>query len=507
MTIDHLFSPDELAELAVPYPDRITKLIDNGKIDEAISVCDEMRESRIFLHDFFADSCTVLWSFIGERLGEDAIDDMFRYIFKQSAERQYYDVAEAQVMPHLTVYLLAKSWRAHSCFGAGEYPGKFSITEDDEKFTFHLHPCGSGARLWQKGWYEKGRGGLLSQKAYPWAYSRIGFPIYCIHCPFLNEILPYESGYGRIMWPVDPLKGPEDECAWQVYKDPDRVPEKYYERLNLSRKSGKMRLAPAGKERYFSDFELEELARPMTDRIAETLKQGDLGKARRLLRDVKDEFLTLHDLYVMMLLATFTYIADHAGEPAVGEALDIQFDKCVKEQIFLRTTNMTAREKVVFLATMIFGTDNCNGSGYHKGKFSVQETKGEIRFILNPCGSGGRLLRSGCYDRMGSVQKYREKIENLIVNFSARKLPLSETVLKIVFPWVVTHFTQRKSYSQGKIKGAYSWSFGKKGTPYYCCQCGKIAEKLKGTGVQIDFPQSRRDPCVWKIEKTFLHNS
>ncbi|MBW1897560.1 MAG: hypothetical protein JRI61_00715, partial [Deltaproteobacteria bacterium] len=283
--------------------------------------------------------------------------------------------------------------------------------------------------------------------------------------------------------------------------------EKYYERLNLPGKPGKMRLAPAKKERYFTDFELEELARPVTDRIAETLKQGDFGKARRLLRDVKDEFLALHDLYVKMLLATFTFIADHAGEPAVGEALDIQFDKCVKEQIILKIKNMTAREKVTFLATMIFGTDNCNGSGYQKGKFSVQETDREIRFILNPCGSGGRLLRTGCYERMGFVQKHREKIENLIINFAARNIPLPETVLKIVFPWVVTHFTQRKSCSQGKTKEAYSWSFGKKGTPYYCCQCGKIAEKLKGTGLQIDFPRSRRDPCVWKIGKRYPDNS
>jgi hypothetical protein len=507
MAVDRLFSPEQLDELAVSYPDRIIQYINSGKMEEALSACSEMRESRILLHDFFADSCTVLWSFIGERLGEDVINDMFRYIFKQSAERQYYNVAEAQVMPHLTVYLLAKSWRAHSCFGAGEYPGKFSITEDDEKFTFHLNPCGSGARLWQKGWYEKGRRGRLSEKAYPWSYSRIGFPYYCIHCPFLNEILPYESGYGKIMWPVDPLKDPEGECAWHVYKNPDRISEKYYKRLNLTRKPGNMRLASAKKGKYFSDFELEELARPMTDRIAEMIKQGDLRKARRLCRDVKDEFLPLHDLYIMMLLATFTFIADRAGETALSEALDIQFDKCIKGQILLKTKNKTAREKVIFLATKIFGTDNCNGSGYYRGAFSIEETEKEIRFILNPCGSGGRLLRSGCYDRMGSFQKYREKAENSIVNFLARHIPLPESVLKIVFPWVVTHFTQRKSYSQGITKEAYSWSFWKKGTPYYCCQCGKIAEKLIGTGLQIESPKSKTDVCVWKIDKVRLSNS
>jgi pentatricopeptide repeat protein len=119
MTVDRLFSTKQLDELTIPYPDRILRYIHAGKTDEALSACNEMRESRILLHDFFADSCTVLWSFIGEKLGEEAVNDMFRYVFKQSAERQFYDVAGAQVMPHLTVYLLAKSWRAHSCFGAG----------------------------------------------------------------------------------------------------------------------------------------------------------------------------------------------------------------------------------------------------------------------------------------------------------------------------------------------------------------------------------------------------
>jgi hypothetical protein len=309
------------------------------------------------------------------------------------------------------------------------------------------------------------------------------------------------------MWPVDPLSRPEGECAWHVYKDPDKVPDKYYDRLSLPRKPGRMRLAPAKQGRYFSDAELKELAMPMTDRIAETIRQGDLHKARRLCRDVKDEFLALHDLYVMMLLSTFTFIADHAGETALGEALELQFDKCIQEQIISKIGTMTSREKIVFLATKIFGTDNCNGSGYQGGKFSIQETNQEIRFVLNPCGSGGRLLRAGSYESMKTLQKIREKMENFIIRFSAGYLPLPEGILKILFPWVVTHFTQRKPYSQGKTAEARSWSFGEKGIPYYCCQCGKIAEKLSGTGLRIEFPRNQNDACVWKIAKTHIHNS
>ena len=45
------------------------------------------------------------------------------------------------------VELLAATWRAHSCSGVGPNPGSFTITEDDEKVTFTMNPCGSASAL------------------------------------------------------------------------------------------------------------------------------------------------------------------------------------------------------------------------------------------------------------------------------------------------------------------------------------------------------------------------
>lgn len=496
-----LFSRQELTDLATPYPDRIIRHIKRREIDRALALCDEMRESRILLHDYFADSCTILWSWIGDRLGEDALEPMFRYIFKQSGERQYYDVAEAQVMPHLTVSLLAKSWRAHSCFGAGEHPAAFRVTEDQEKFTFHLEPCASGARLWRKGWYEEGKGGRLSETERSWTYNRKGFPCYCIHCPFLNEILPYESGYGMIMWPVDPPQDKTDSCAWHVYKNPDKVPERYYRRLGLPRNPTTMRIAQTGKSVFFTPHELKEMARPVTDRIAEHLKQENFPEAVRLCREVRDEFLTLHDLYVMMILATYTFIAKNMGEEALGKALEEQFERCLKGPVLSLLETLSTKQKIIFLAAKIFSADNCNQTGYHPGKFSIRESDREICILLSPCGSGGRLIRAGAYKPHGLLKRLQEKTENFIINNAARYLPLPEALLAFAFPWVVTHFTQRKSYAQGKTQKSYAWSFNRQDMPYYCCQCGKIAEKLAGAGLAIIPPSDGKNVCCWKIRK------
>ncbi len=496
-----IFTSTQREALSTPYPDRIARCIKQKDTAGAIALTREMAGSRILLHDFFADSSTVLWSFVGDVFGEETVEAMFRQVFAGSAQRQFFDAAAAQVLPYLSVYLLAKSWRAHSCFGAGEYPARFSIREDDEKFTFYLHPCASGQRLWKKGRYEPGCGGRLSTQPRPWTFNRNNFPYYCIHCAFLNEILPFESGYGALLWPVDPIKDPDDTCAWHVYKNPDDIPEHYYKRLGVARKprpAGPYAVRPG---RYFSDRELEQMSRPMTDRIIEALEKSHLRQARRLCRQVKDEFLVLHDLYVNMLAATLTFIGEKGGETALEEALERQYEKCVLSQFSDKLKLMTVSEKTTFLAAHLFGTDNCNHTGRYPGRFSIKETKTEIEFYLSPCGSGGRLIRAGSSDPQSRWRKTWEQVETTAITISARRLPFPEPLIQRIFPRVVNHFTQRKPYNLGRTQAARSWSFNRQDLPYFCCQCGMLQKKLGADCLTISPPTGRRQACVWRIKK------
>ncbi len=496
-----IFTPAQLTALATPWPDRIIDCIRNHDLDGAISLTRDMAGSRVLLHDFFADTCTILWSFASERFGEETLAPMFRFVFARAAGRQFFDAAVARMPPHLSVYLLAKSWRAHSCFGAGEYPARFSIHEDDEKFTFYLQPCASGQRLWKKGIYDPGGGGRLSQNPYPWTYNRKGFPYYCIHCAFLNEILPLESGYGALLWPVDPITGPDDTCAWHVYKDPDDIPEPYYQRLGAEKNpgpGGRYNIRPG---RYFSDRQLAQMARPATDRIIAALEKEDLQKARRLCREVTDEFLTLHDLYVNMIAATLTYIADQGGEDALEAALDRQYEQCLRRQVIEPFSSMPLAEKATVLAAQIFGTDNCNRTGRYPGRFTIEESPGEIVFHLRPCGSGGRLIRAGSYRPQKRMNRLRETIETAAIIRAARWLPLPEGLLQRLFPRLVNHFTQRKPYNLYRIRTARPWSFGRAKMPVFCSQCGMIQHKLGQRCLEISPPSGTRRPCVWRLKK------
>jgi len=499
-----LFTQDELRELATPYPDRIKSCIRENRLEEAVSLCKEMKESQVTLHDFFAETCTVWWSWVGENLGEERYEEMMRYLMEQDFHRQLLGL-----MPILSIYqrfaglLMALAWRSHSCFGAGEYPGKFTITEDDEKFSFHMQPCASGQRCWIKGMYEPSRGGKLKEKACWYTRNRKNFPYYCTHCSFVNEAIPYER-FGYCLWPTDEPQGPEDVCTWHFYKDPNQIPDKYYERLGLKKKQVPKIRPKRWMRRYLTEEELRELTRPIPDRIIEKIQKKDLEGALGLCAEVKSEPLGLHQIYVNILVSVLTFISDKAREATLGEVLDLQFEKCIKEQLFNRIKSMPPREKILFLATKIFGTDTCNQTGVPKGKFAITETDKAIVFTLDPCGSGGCLLRGGAYDTMSRWKRWRENLEDSLTIALCKLFPLSDSLLLWGFRVAGGNILGRKAYAQGKTKKEYPWSFGKKDVPYYCCQCGTLQNKLGDNFLKIHLPETKEHPCIWEIDKNYL---
>ena len=72
------------------------------------------------------------------------------------------------------------------------------------------------------------------EEEHDWAYNRKGFPIYCTHCTFMNEMLPIKW----IGYPVYPSKPPgdfdHDPCTWYWYKDPADIPDEHWERYGLA---------------------------------------------------------------------------------------------------------------------------------------------------------------------------------------------------------------------------------------------------------------------------------
>ena len=72
------------------------------------------------------------------------------------------------------------------------------------------------------------------KKAGPHTWGEENVPIYCAHCPIVHEAYPVNvAGPGAQFWiHASPFpKKPGDPCIYYIYKDPTKIPAKYYDRI------------------------------------------------------------------------------------------------------------------------------------------------------------------------------------------------------------------------------------------------------------------------------------
>jgi hypothetical protein len=234
MSVDERwFTDEELTDMARPTMDRLVEALDEGDVDEARRLANAMKHEWRFLHDLMVEGVLGLVDFIKRRDGEDAVADAWRESLGRGWHRDTTAILERDRRD--IVEALAATWRAHSTSGKGPHPGAFTIEEDDEKFTFVLHPCGSGQRLVLRGKYDGPDGYAKTETAHDWSFGRADFPLYCTHCTVMNEILPIEwTGYP--LYPLDPPGDYHTEpCRWYWYKDPNDIPDRFWERYGRSK--------------------------------------------------------------------------------------------------------------------------------------------------------------------------------------------------------------------------------------------------------------------------------
>jgi hypothetical protein len=226
------FSDEELEQLSRPTMSRAIEAIDAGDDEEAKRLCEEMKHESQFMHDLLVDGVAGLISFVKAKLGDEGVEEAWTYSLVRSWKRPVETIAATD--RRQIARALAATWRAHSTSGVGPNPGAFEITEDDEKLTFTMNPCGSGQRLWRNRRYGP-EGWGVTDAAHSWSYGREGFPLYCTHCAFMNETLPIRW-IGHPVYPSDPPEDfDRDPCTWYWYKDPADIPARHWERYGMSK--------------------------------------------------------------------------------------------------------------------------------------------------------------------------------------------------------------------------------------------------------------------------------
>jgi hypothetical protein len=210
-------------------------------------------------------------------------------------------------------------------------------------------------------------------------------------------------------------------------------------------------------ERWFEPEELAQLSRPTMDRAIEAIDRGDLDQARRLCSEMKHEWQMLHDLMAESILGLVSYVQETQGDEGVARAWRSQVERGWKRHV--TAINRLERRDVVGLLAATWRAHSVSGVGPEPGAFQILEDDEKITFVMNPCGSGQRLVRRGLYEREG----------------------------------------------YGRTREAHDWSFGRKDFPLYCAHCSFMNESLpiQWSGFPIypsDPPDDYSvDPCTWYI--------
>lgn len=221
----------ELKELTVSVFERLRQAIKEGDKAKAVAMIKDIDKNK---HDF--DESYRIWidlmlTYIADRLGEDALYEVHRMNGELALWPRLGWILDPEISPEEKIKRRAYTWT--------HWHGTTidSIEEDEEKFTINVK-CDSGGSM--RMWPEYGK----TRKAYPWSWGQKGLCYYCAHCPVVLEIMAIEKA-GFPAWLCNPQ--PEGRCIQYLYKDPARVPEKYYKRVGMKKNAAKIKAGPKAK--------------------------------------------------------------------------------------------------------------------------------------------------------------------------------------------------------------------------------------------------------------------
>ncbi|MGI5850333.1 MAG: hypothetical protein ACOX8Q_09795 [Christensenellales bacterium] len=235
-----IFTERELQDFSKDCMDLALEAIDDGDLERARYWCRREAETKNLTHDMFVDWLAALCSFICDTNGEETVVQVIRELMVAKFSNTE-SVAERRALIEEKGLRAWVTWCIELARQHHSYPG-LTVAEDDEKIIITLNPCGSGGRLINAGLFEGEDGYRKLRKPGPHTWGETDIPVYCVHCPLGQEIIPIEvGGPGAQFWVhASPFpKKPGDPCIHYLYKNPADIPQEYYERLGMNKDGSK----------------------------------------------------------------------------------------------------------------------------------------------------------------------------------------------------------------------------------------------------------------------------
>lgn len=191
-------------------------------------------------HDRDVDHIYGLMNEIVSRFGEGTLSEMWDSIIGDLFTGRYakFDIREYAWSESIwtNVYVAMEAMRGHMV-GPGRI-GEYEFEEDDERYTLRFDPCGSGGHVLRGDDEVEGTPSRMeapynwgvTEEEHDFAWNLKGVCYYCSNCCVVMQQKPIEA-FGYPVRVVEPPTYPAQthaKCTWHIYKDPTKVPERYY---------------------------------------------------------------------------------------------------------------------------------------------------------------------------------------------------------------------------------------------------------------------------------------
>jgi hypothetical protein len=221
------FTKSELKQMGVETVELIQQAVDAGKQEDTKKLARRMYREAYFLHESYRDWITSLLSYIYRHNGDKAVYEALHEAFEQlSIIMDTYRSVDAGRRAEM----LAAGFRGHLT--------SVVVEEDDDKFTVMMPLCGSAGRSLSNKGYEKPTNFAKIKKPQILTFGKRDFPVFCAHCAMEEIVAMEKTGYP--VWVIDiPEKVGTGPCKYHIYKDPEKIPSKYYERYGFKKPTAK----------------------------------------------------------------------------------------------------------------------------------------------------------------------------------------------------------------------------------------------------------------------------
>jgi len=216
-------SADDIERMSTPLWRQAKEALAAGDADVASELIDKAVAQWSQLKDYSINWITVLLTFIGEEMGEEAVERALRKTGDEFVRPRRDTGTDWGSLPaSVRAKVITRAMLANM--------GEVEVEEDDEKIVLSF-TCGSGGMLIDGGHYEGDHAYLTLRERSGRTFMRDELWVYCAHCSVNNEIQPVEWGETPTSIEYPPHR-PGERCVHHIYKDVADVPVEAYERID-----------------------------------------------------------------------------------------------------------------------------------------------------------------------------------------------------------------------------------------------------------------------------------